>query len=171
MTRLTDGSRTVDIEMYEADFPDYSSDFFACPGIERNVYGAYVVDDVDYCIGQAMDWQNATGDFSSDLDAYPEDERPDRLVIVTEAETIHDVQFEAGQGRHVSGGVNYLICPDIPDLYAEVPVPEGASEDYGYLTLKSMILKQAQELGIRSDSLRFWYDGQEQFLADDATVD
>lgn len=83
----------------------------------------------------------------------------------------HMVQFEAGEGREISGGVNYLICLDIPELYAEIAVPDGASDDYGYLTLKARILEQARNLEIDTDTLEFWYDGQEDKLAADASAE
>lgn len=82
-------------------------------------------------------------------------------------ETKMEIQFEAG--TDASGrDINYLICLDDRDLYAEIPVPQGASEDYGYLTLKEEILRIAAEKGVDAADLRFWYDGQEQSLAPDA---
>jgi len=80
------------------------------------------------------------------------------------------IQFESGEGRDVSGAVNYLICLDNPDLYAEIQVPDGASDDYGYLALKDQILDQAAAAGIDRSALEFWYDGQEQNLAQDASA-
>ena len=79
---------------------------------------------------------------------------------------IEKIQFEAGQGQHFDG-VNLLRGEaDGYSIYAEIEVPEGASEDYGYLTMKKAILEKIPEL--KAD---FWYDGQEQCLADDANVD
>ena len=75
------------------------------------------------------------------------------------------ITFEAGQGRHFEGGVNYMVSED-GRIYAECLVPEGASEDYGYLTMKAEILKQAD-----ADGLTFWYDGQEDLLEADASAD
>lgn len=78
------------------------------------------------------------------------------------------IQFEAGTGIHFSGGVNFLRSLD-GALYAECPVPEsGASEDYGYMTLKAALLKACESSGIATDALEFWYDGQERFLNPDA---
>ncbi len=74
------------------------------------------------------------------------------------------ITFEAGQGRHFEGGVNYLISED-GSIYAECLVPEGASEDFGYLTMKNAILEQAG-----ADGLTFWYDGQEHLLEADANA-
>lgn len=76
------------------------------------------------------------------------------------------VQFEAGTGRHFDN-VNFMIgTVDGIEIYAEVEIPEGASEDYGYLTMKKAILEKLPEL--KAD---FWYDGQEQYLAEDAEAD
>ena len=80
------------------------------------------------------------------------------------------VQFEAGTSRHGDHGVNYMISLPVSgnSFYAEVPVPDGASDDYGYLALKAEILRQAAAQGIDAETLSFWYDGQEQFLEADA---
>ena len=76
------------------------------------------------------------------------------------------LQFEAGSGRKYSG-VNFLAGEDDHlSIYAEVEIPEGASEDYGYLTMKRAILERLPDAG-----LTFWYDGQEHLLAQDAAAD
>lgn len=85
----------------------------------------------------------------------------------------YNVQFEAGTSRHDGSGVNLLVCKDSAcpvTLYAEITVPEDASEDYGYLTLKAAILEQAAAAGIPAEKLSFWYDDQEQYLAPDASA-
>ncbi len=83
--------------------------------------------------------------------------------------TMTRIQFEAGISRHSNDGVNFLMGEiDGFVLYAECIVPEGASDDYGYLDLKDDILRQAIEEGIDTRQLDFWYDGQESTLADDA---
>ena len=80
--------------------------------------------------------------------------------------TMNKIQFEAGQGQHFDG-VNLLRGEaDGYSIYAEIEVPEGASEDYGYLTMKKAILEKLPEL-----MADFWYDGQEQYLAEDAEAD
>ncbi len=74
------------------------------------------------------------------------------------------IQFLAGEGRHLQGSVNYLISDD-GLVYAEVQVPEGASEDYGYLTM-------VKALGAaKAAGYTFWYDGQEANLEADADAD
>lgn len=76
------------------------------------------------------------------------------------------IQFESGQGR-AFGSVNFMSGHgDGVAVYAEVEVPEGASEDYGYLVMKREIMKR-----IPNVELHFQYDGQEQYLAEDADVD
>ena len=71
MTRLTDGKKTVEIEMmvWEGNgyTPDWSNDFFEVGSLEYDEeLEAYKVEDVDYCIDQAADWRKSTGDFSGD---------------------------------------------------------------------------------------------------------
>lgn len=78
------------------------------------------------------------------------------------------INFEAGTSRSGSHAVNFMMpAPgaNSPDLYAEIPVPEGAEEDYGYLTLKQEILRQASAQNIPAEALSFWYDGQEDLLS------
>ena len=69
MTKLTDGKKTVDIEMmvWEGNgyTPDWSKDFFEVGNLEYDEkLEAYKVRDVDYCIEQASDWRKSIGDFS-----------------------------------------------------------------------------------------------------------
>ena len=83
--RLTDGKRTVQIEMRTWTgsnlTPDWSEDFFNAGLLQRNPdTDAYCVNDVDYCIEQANDWANQEGDYRDD--GLPPAE--DRIVIVTE---------------------------------------------------------------------------------------
>lgn len=79
------------------------------------------------------------------------------------------IQFEAGNGIHFTGSVNCLISED-RSLYAECQVPEGASDDYGYLTLKAALIDAVKAAGGDPAELVFWYDGQEQFLNPDAAA-
>lgn len=72
--------------------------------------------------------------------------------------------FEAGSGRHFQGGVNYMISED-RRIYAECAVPDGACEDYGYLTLKRAILAA----GVTG--LVFPYDVQARWLDADAAAE
>ncbi len=72
------------------------------------------------------------------------------------------VHFFAGEGRKYAD-VNYLLSDD-GKLYAEVEYPEGASDDYGYLTM-------VRALKDHSFGYSFQYDGQESNLADDAAAD
>lgn len=65
----------------------------------------------------------------------------------------------------------FEACPDGNTLHSEdmtiqatVEVPEGASEDYGYLAMKDAIIAARGS----ADGLHFWYDGQEQYLDQDA---
>lgn len=72
------------------------------------------------------------------------------------------LQFEAGNGVNILDGEDENLA-----IYAEVKVPEGASEDYGYLTMKKEIEKRLPA-GVE---VSYWYDGQEQYLAPDAAAD
>ena len=70
--KITDGKKTVSIILttwngtgYD---PDWSNDFFNAGSLEYNdETDTYTVNDVDYCIDQAMDWKNSTGDFADDI--------------------------------------------------------------------------------------------------------
>ena len=83
------------------------------------------------------------------------------------------INFEAGTSRNGSHAVNFMMpAPgaNSPDLYAEIPVPDGAEDDYGYLTLKQDILRQAVAQNIPAEALSFWYDGQENLLSPAARI-
>lgn len=79
------------------------------------------------------------------------------------------IQFEAGNGTHFSGSVNFLASED-RSLYAECQVPEGASDDYGYITMKNTMIDAVKVAGGDPATLEFWYDGQEQLLNPDAAA-
>lgn len=72
--KLTDNNKTIEITMRTWNgsnySPDFAIDFFEAPYSAE--LDAYVVDDVDYCIEQATDWENNEGDFS-DLEDDPDD--------------------------------------------------------------------------------------------------
>ena len=81
--KLTDGKRTVEIEMLTWDDnkkqyvgDDYAPYFF--DGVDGE--GAWKVEDVDYCIEQAEDWEKCRWDFADDELAEGEE----RVVRVTE---------------------------------------------------------------------------------------
>ena len=69
--KITDGKKTVSIKLttwngtgYD---PDWSNDFFNAGSLPYDEEtDTYTVEDVDYCIEQAMDWKNSTGDFAGD---------------------------------------------------------------------------------------------------------
>lgn len=81
--KLTDGKRTVEITIQEWNGeewePDWSADFFNAGKLADDETGASIVEDVDYCIEQAMDWKYSRGDFADEGYVDPED----RLVKVT----------------------------------------------------------------------------------------
>lgn len=116
-------------------------------------------------------------DILSFLDSLPNKQgyvksliRADMARAKSEKEGKHMIKitFEAGTSRNGNHGVNYMMpAPgaDSPELYAEIPVPEGADEEYGYLTLKDEITRQAVAQNIDPTTLEFWYDGQEHLLS------
>ena len=67
--KISDGKKTVEIMMQHWNGsgydPDFSEEFFDSGELEYDEEeDAYKVDDVDYCIDQATDCKNCTGDFS-----------------------------------------------------------------------------------------------------------
>lgn len=72
--RLTDKTgRVLIIEMQVWDGgrpafpPDFSQDFFESGNLPYNVdLDAYEVDDIEYCLNQAFDWERAEGDYYYD---------------------------------------------------------------------------------------------------------
>lgn len=75
MAKLTDGTKTVEIIMRawntardDFDNPeDMTDEIFSLGDCDRDSSGAYIVDDIDYIVSQAEDWENKSGDFSSDV--------------------------------------------------------------------------------------------------------
>ena len=90
MAKLTDGKHSVDIYMgyWLGDHytPDFSDDFFEVGGLQMDEYGSYVVEDVDYCIGQAEDWCEGRGDYYGAEDDDPHFD--DRVIGVVEMEEV-----------------------------------------------------------------------------------
>lgn len=79
-----------------------------------------------------------------------------------------NIQFKGGEGCAFNGGVNFMISDD-GRFYAETPIiDESVEEDYGYFSLKNAIVALANQNGVSPDRLIFWYDGQENYLSDDA---
>ena len=72
-TRLVSGNRITEITMQTWNgreyTPDWSGDFFNVGTLKYDEnLDAYEVEDIDYCIEQAEDWQNKEGDFYGDED-------------------------------------------------------------------------------------------------------
>lgn len=114
---LTDGKRTVEIIMMEWDGKrwvlDWSMDFFEAGKLADDEAGASIVEDVYYCIEQAMDWKYNRGDCADEAEVDPED----RLVVI----------------REYSKPLQYTYCDDIDDkgfteqhkLYRGIPELNG----------------------------------------------
>lgn len=64
MAKFTDGTMTLEIEMYGINGAEFSNDFFEVRLLmfdeDRK---AYVVDDVCHLIKEAVDWENGTGEY------------------------------------------------------------------------------------------------------------
>lgn len=83
MTKLQDGTRTIEIELKvwqgSGYSPDWSKDFFEVGNLPYNdETDAYTVEDVQYCIDQANDWAIRTADFAGD------DTDEERAVFVSD---------------------------------------------------------------------------------------
>ena len=79
-----------------------------------------------------------------------------------------EMQFFGGEGRRFKS-VNYMICKDGDvSIYAEVEVPEGASDDYGYLTMKHELIRRLPEDVAKSIE---WFYDNDNCLEDDARAD
>lgn len=92
MTRLTDGKKTIEINMQywnetESRYTiDWSADFFEIGGLKKDEEKeAYTVKDVDYCLEQANDWKNYQGDFY-DPDAQEEEKAAGKTRCVNISE-------------------------------------------------------------------------------------
>ena len=80
-----------------------------------------------------------------------------------------EMQFFGGEGRVFKGGVNYLISDD-KTIYAECAVPEQATDDYGYLTMKKAIIRAMESEGLDADEIEWFYD-DDRYLEEDADAD
>ncbi len=70
--KITDGKKTVNIRMmvWEGSgySPDWSQDFFEAGSLPYNEdTDTYTVDDVDYCIEQAMEWKETNEGFMGEI--------------------------------------------------------------------------------------------------------
>ena len=89
MSIYTDGKRTVEITMQvwngSQGGPSFEMDFFENGGLPYDEeINAYVVDDVEYLIDQANDWQQGIGDYQDDYEGEPGHRPEDRGVTVTD---------------------------------------------------------------------------------------
>lgn len=84
--KMTDGKKTIYITICKWNgsgyTPDWSNDFFEAGSLpyddEKDVY---VVADVDYCVDQANDYINRTGDFNDG-----EEKNENEYVFIDEIE-------------------------------------------------------------------------------------
>lgn len=74
-----------------------------------------------------------------------------------------NVDYQAGRSRYSEAGIDFMLAEiDGIELYAEIENPTdmstGDEEAVNYDELKAEIIRQAQEAGIETGRLRFWYD-------------
>ena len=82
-----------------------------------------------------------------------------------------ETYFCGAEGRTYLGAVNALFSWD-KSIYAECPVPEGASDEYGYLTMKKAIIEEMEARGMDTSEVEWFYvEGIEDMLEDDADAD
>ena len=107
--------------------------------------------------------------------AYWNGEYNDAPAARTGEEDKMEIGFYAGESRHSADGVNYLLGGNFDAdeyIYAEAVLPDGDhSDDYGYLTMKAALVKALRQAGIDTSRFSFHYDGQEQYLEQDASAD
>lgn len=70
--KITDGKKTVSIRMMVREgsgySPDWSQDFFDAGSLPYDdETDTYTVEDVDYCIEQAMEWKETNTGFLGDI--------------------------------------------------------------------------------------------------------
>lgn len=89
MTRFTDGTKTIELEMrvwngFDYD-PAFEDEFFDVGGLEYDANeDAYIVEDVEYLIEQAMDWKYGRGDqYEEDAKDLCRHAFEDRCVFVS----------------------------------------------------------------------------------------
>lgn len=78
--KITDGKKIAEITMQEWNGKewglDWSLDFFEAGKLPYNEEAdTYIVENVDYCIEQAFDWEECEGDFADDGGADPENRK------------------------------------------------------------------------------------------------
>lgn len=89
MTRFTDGTKTIELEMrvwngFGYD-PAFENEFFDVGGLDYDANeDAYIVEDVEYLIEQAMDWKYGRGDqYEEDAEDLCRPALEDRCVFVS----------------------------------------------------------------------------------------
>lgn len=62
--KLTDGKKTVEVQIIGKNGIDWAEEFYEVGSLKYDEQAdAYTVEDVDYCIEQAKDWEQGQGDF------------------------------------------------------------------------------------------------------------
>ena len=105
------------------------------------------------------------GELSDYSDIYNPDEMPmeelaeeleDAVLVFDDGEIL--VEYQCGQSRSGESIVDYMRAEvDGVELYAEAEPVEG-DESGTYDELRGEIIRQAEENGIDTEKLRFWFD-------------
>lgn len=111
------------------------------------------------CISSPISWMPGRVTYGSPIGKYYGTE----IKKGTEKMKIK-MQFEAGADG------NYLYDVEERRIVAHCEVPEGASEDYGYLTMKEAIIKALEKAGKSVEEIEWWYRDSD-ILEEDASAD
>ena len=89
--KITDGKTTKEITMKIWQngqwSPSFERDFFDAGGLPYDEEtDTYTVDDVEYLIDQANDWQQGIGDYQDDMEGEPGHNPDDRGVFVDDVD-------------------------------------------------------------------------------------
>lgn len=141
--KMTDGKKLVEVTMKIWDGsgygPDWANEFFETAGLEFDgEVGAFMVNDVDYCIEQMEDWKNCTND-------YIDDEDPDGNRYVDAVTLLEDdsAELTAYRIRH-NGEWNPDDCRRLCELANMVDEYDSADSD----TVEDVVSAAADKLGV-----------------------
>lgn len=141
--KMTDGKKLVEVTMKIWDGsgygPDWANEFFETAGLEFDgEVGAFMVNDVDYCIEQMEDWKNCTNDYIDDED--PDGNRYVDAVTLLEEDS---AELTAYRIRH-NGEWNPDDCRRLCELADMVDEYDSADSD----TVEDVVSAAADKLGV-----------------------
>ncbi len=141
--KMTDGKKLVEVTMKIWDGsgygPDWANEFFETAGLEFDgEVGAFMVNDVDYCIEQMEDWKNCTNDYIDDED--PDGNRYVDAVTLLEEDS---AELTAYRIRH-NGEWNPDDCRRLCELADMANEYSNADSD----TVEDVVSAAADKLGV-----------------------